>query len=96
MGGKFALEALAELVDTGLSSEEVEAIRNTLEATPGVRGLHELRTRKMADNALVDAHIIVDPKISVSEGHYIAEIARQAALRAMLAAARATVAALRA
>ena len=80
MGGKFALEALAELIDTGLSEEEVEMIRNTLLATPGVRGLHELRTRKMADNALVDAHIIVDPKISVSEGHYIAEIARQSVL----------------
>lgn len=81
MGGKFALEALAELIDTGLSAEEVEAIRATLQATPGVRGLHDLRTRKMADSALVDAHILVDPKISVSEGHYIAEAARQAVLR---------------
>jgi len=81
MGGKFALEALSELIDTGLSKEEVEAIRATLLATPGVRGLHELRTRKMADSALVDAHIMVDPKISVSEGHYIAEMARQTVLR---------------
>lgn len=81
MGGKFALEALAELVDTGLSEEEVAAIRASLLATPGVRGLHELRTRKMADNALVDAHIMVDPKISVSEGHYIAEAARWAVLK---------------
>ena len=81
MGGKFALEALAELIDTGLSAEEVEAIRATLRAMPGVRGLHDLRTRKMADSALVDAHILVDPKISVSEGHHIAESARQAVLR---------------
>jgi hypothetical protein len=35
----------------------------------------------MADNALVDAHIMVDPKISVSEGHYIAETARHAVLK---------------
>lgn len=81
MGGKFAREALSELIDTGLSTEEVEAIRKTLLDTPGVRSLHELRTRKMADNALVDAHVLVDPKISVSEGHYIAETARQAVLR---------------
>jgi hypothetical protein len=46
-----------------------------------VCGLHELRTRKMADNALVDAHIMVDPKISVSEGHFIAESARHAVLK---------------
>ncbi len=77
----FAREAMAELIDTGLGEAEVQAIRNTLKSTPGVISLHELRTRKMADNALVDAHIIVDPKISVSEGHYIAEAARAAVLK---------------
>jgi cation diffusion facilitator family transporter len=81
MGGKLALEAMSELIDTGLDAEEVEAIRQTLLNVHGVRGLHELRTRKMADNALVDAHIMVDPKISVSEGHYIAESARHAVLK---------------
>lgn len=81
MGIQFARDALLELVDTGLAEEEVRAIRNTLKAVPGVMGLHELRTRKMADNALVDAHIIVDPRISVSEGHYIAEAARGAVLK---------------
>ncbi|MDZ4201302.1 MAG: cation diffusion facilitator family transporter [Gallionella sp.] len=80
MGAKLALEAISELIDTGLDAEEVRAIRDTLRNTPGVCGLHELRTRKMADNALVDAHIMVAPKISVSEGHYIAEAARQAVL----------------
>ena len=81
MGGKLAFEAMAELIDTGLDAEEVEAIKQTLLNTHGVRSLHELRTRKMADNALVDAHIIVDPKVSVSEGHYIAEAARNAVLK---------------
>ncbi len=81
MGGKLAFEAMAELIDTGLDADEVEAIRQTLLDVHGVRGLHELRTRRMADNALVDAHIMVDPKISVSEGHYIAESARHAVLK---------------
>ncbi|MDD4911641.1 MAG: cation diffusion facilitator family transporter [Sideroxydans sp.] len=81
MGIQFSRDALMELVDTGLDEEEVRAIRNTLKSVPGVLGLHDLRTRKMADNALVDAHIMVDPKISVSEGHYIAEAARGAVLK---------------
>lgn len=81
MGLSFARDAMAELVDTGLDEAEVQSIRNTLKSTPGVIDLHELRTRKMADSALVDAHIIVDPKISVSEGHYIAEAARAAVLK---------------
>ena len=81
MGISFAREAISELIDTALDDADVQAIRNTLKSTPGVVGLHELRTRKMADSALVDAHIIVDPKISVSEGHYIAESARAAVLK---------------
>lgn len=80
MGWKMAFEALSELIDTALSDEEVQAIRATLEATPGVHGLHELRTRKMGDQALVDAHVLVDPRISVSEGHHIAERARKRVL----------------
>ena len=80
MGWRLGYGALQELVDTGLSEEELAKIRATLISTPGVRGLHELRTRRMADQALVDAHILVDPRISVSEGHYIAEQARSRVL----------------
>ena len=70
------------MIDTSLDEKEVAAIRATLLATPGVQGLHELRTRRMGDRALVDAHVLVDPKISVSEGHYIAETARARVLKA--------------
>lgn len=76
MGWKQAYHALMELIDTSLDEKDVAAIRATLLATPGVRDLHELRTRRMGDRALVDAHVLVEPKISVSEGHYIAETAR--------------------
>ena len=76
MGWKQAYHALMELIDTSLDEKDVAAIRATLLATPGVRDLHELRTRRMGDRALVDAHVLVDPKISVSEGHYVAETAR--------------------
>jgi cation diffusion facilitator family transporter len=82
MGFKFSYEAMQELVDTALNDEEIQRIRNTLQATPGVVGLHELRTRRMAHQVLADAHIQVDGRISVSEGHRIAEIARQRVLAA--------------
>lgn len=75
-GVGFAWEAMRELIDTGLSAEEVARIRTTIAATPGVIDLHELRTRRMAHQVLVDAHIQVDGRISVSEGHRIAEAAR--------------------
>jgi cation diffusion facilitator family transporter len=81
MGIVFAWDAFQELIDAGLSIEEVDSIRQTLIDTPGVESLHELRTRRMAHRALVDAHILVDPRISVSEGHSIAERARGRVLK---------------
>jgi cation diffusion facilitator family transporter len=81
MGVQLAWGALKELIDTGLDESRVAAIRATLLATPGVLGLHDLRTRRMAHQALVDAHVQVDSRISVSEGHLIAETARARVLR---------------
>lgn len=77
MGGELARDALRELIDTGLDEEAVQAIRATVLATPGVVGLHALRTRHMAQRVLVDAHVQVDARISVSEGHRIAELVHQ-------------------
>lgn len=82
MGVVFGWEALQELIDAGLAAEQVDAIRQTIVDTPGVMGLHELRTRRMAQRALVDAHVQVNPRISVSEGHRIAETARARVLKA--------------
>jgi len=73
----FAWDAVLELIDTGLSVEEVDSIRQVIIDTPGVRNLHELRTRRMAHRSLVDAHVCVDARISVSEGHRIAEMTRK-------------------
>ncbi|MEJ0003162.1 MAG: cation diffusion facilitator family transporter [Pararobbsia sp.] len=81
MGFTFAWDALQDLSDRALDSEAAEHIRALVATTPGVREVHELRTRKMGDYALVDARILVDPMISVSEGHFIAESARLRALQ---------------
>ncbi|HEY1608939.1 MAG TPA: cation diffusion facilitator family transporter [Paraburkholderia sp.] len=76
MGWVFGWDALQDLSDRALDAEATADLRELLLATPGVLDVHELRTRKTGDLALVDAHILVDPLISVSEGHYIAESAR--------------------
>lgn len=79
-GVVFALDAIRELIDTGVAEEEVERIRNTIRATPGVVGLHDLRTRRMAQKTLIDAHVQVDGRISVSEGHRIGDEVRRRVL----------------
>lgn len=80
MGGAFAYHALHDLVDRAPEQTHVDAIRRTLLSTPGVLGVHDLRTRKMGDLIAVDTHIEVDGSISVKDGH---EIAVQARLRLM-------------
>lgn len=73
MGVRFAYRAVRELVDTGLEPEEVARIADAIRTTPGVEDLHQIRTRRMADRILVDAHIQVAPRLSVSEGHRVAD-----------------------
>ena len=77
MGWSFAWDALHDLMDRGADEQEVAAIRETLLSTPGVLGVHDLRTRKMGDLIVVDAHLEVDPDITVEAGHDIAVNARQ-------------------
>lgn len=77
MGWEFGWEALHDLMDRAVDQDEVDAIRSTLLDTPGVNGIHDVRTRKMGDMIVVDAHIEVDALISVEAGHEIAVLGRQ-------------------
>ncbi len=85
MIGKIAWDlgwhAVRELVDTALEAERVDAIRQAIQSVDGVDHLHELRTRRMGAEALVDVHIQVNSLLSVSEGHYISERVRQQVTR---------------
>ena len=76
IGVNLVSDSIKELVDTGLSDEVVDEIRAEIAATDGVRNLHLLRTRQMGEDALVDAHIVVNSRITVSEGHMIADVVR--------------------
>lgn len=81
MGWHFGWDALHDLMDRAVDEKEVEAIRKTLVETPGVEGVHDVRTRKMGDMIVVDAHIEVDGAIPVEAGHDIAVLAQQRVLQ---------------
>lgn len=78
MGAKLAWSGIRELVDTGLDEETLQQIQDTISQTPGVIALHQLRTRSMGGTIFLDLHILVDPYVSVSEGHHIGEQVRKA------------------
>jgi len=77
MGWGFAWDALHDLMDRAIDEAELAAIRRTLEAVRGVQGVHDIRTRKMGDMVVVDAHLEVDPALTVEAGHDIAVEARR-------------------
>jgi cation diffusion facilitator family transporter len=81
MGWSFAWDALHDLMDRAVDEQEVQAIRQTLIETPGVSDVHDVRTRKMGDMIVVDAHLEVDADITVEAGHAIAVLARQRVLQ---------------
>lgn len=75
-GWGFAWDALHDLMDRAADADTVAAIRATLLATPGVQGVHDLRTRRMADQIQVDVHLEIDGNLTVHQGHDIAAAAR--------------------
>ena len=81
IGWGLGYQALQELIDTGLAPEMVEEIREKVLEVKEVQSLHMLRTRRMGGHALADVHIQVNPRISVSEGHQIAETVRAVMIR---------------
>lgn len=80
MGGSFGLDALHDLMDRAADLETETAIKQTIMQAPGVRGLHDFKTRKMGDLVLVDVHVEVDGQLSVREGHDIVLEARNRVL----------------
>jgi cation diffusion facilitator family transporter len=80
IGIELSWQGVQELIDTALDPEDVQQIRETILGISGVKALHMLRTRRMGNDGLVDVHILVGPKVSVSEGHYISDTVRKEVL----------------
>jgi cation diffusion facilitator family transporter len=77
MGWTFGWAALHDLMDRAVDEEEVATMRETIVQTPGVVGVHDLKTRRMGDMIVADAHIVVHADITVEQGHDIAVEARR-------------------
>ena len=72
IGWDFIWKSVKELVDTSLDEKELKEIEEIISSVHGVKGHHNLRSRKMGSQALIDVNIEVDALITVSEGHEIA------------------------
>lgn len=73
VGIKLIWESIMELVDTSPFAGDMDRLAKVIGKVDGVVGVHEIRSRKMGPNTLLDAHIQVPSYVSVSEGHQIGD-----------------------
>jgi cation diffusion facilitator family transporter len=71
MGLHLVKKSFAELIDTSLDQELLDKIKQHLLNTSGVVAVHSLRSRSMGGLGYIDTEIRVNPRLSVSEAHYI-------------------------
>ena len=81
MAFRIAYKGIRELIDGSIDQTRWQSLQRFILSSPGVIGVHELRTRKQAGDVHVDAHIITEPFISVSEGHFIGDTMRRRVMR---------------
>lgn len=62
-----------DLLDTGISKSQLHALENDIRNMKNVKGVHKMRTRKLANYIYIDLHLEVDGQLSVTKGHDISE-----------------------
>ena len=75
---RIARPALAELTDAGADAKASAEMQRIALAVPGVESSHALRSRRSGPGYFVDLHVLVDPLMSVYDGHEIARAVRAA------------------
>lgn len=73
LGLQFCFTSIMDLLDTGIDQQGIEEIQTTILNINNVKGVHKIRTRKLASCIYLDLHLEVDGQLSVTEGHDISE-----------------------
>jgi cation diffusion facilitator family transporter len=69
--------AMDQLIDRGATRAERGRLRELARGTHGVMAVHALRTRYIGSGLYVDLHVLVEPELTVREGHNIAGAVKQ-------------------
>ena len=72
VGLRLVWAAFKELADTAPDREILDRFRQKAYMVDGVRQVHDLRARHSGSQIFVEIHIVVDPDLTVREGHAIA------------------------
>lgn len=77
---KIIRPAVEEFLGKGVSEIERKKIRDIALGVDQVETIHAIRSRKMGPNIFVDLHVLVDGRMTVSEGHNVSERVKKALL----------------
>jgi ferrous-iron efflux pump FieF len=77
MAFHIARDALNILMDRELPDEDRTKIRIIVEKHPGVRGLHDMRTRFDSDHVFIELHVEMDALTPLLAAHDVAEAIMQ-------------------
>ncbi|GAA5089589.1 MAG: cation transporter [Alcaligenaceae bacterium] len=83
MGWRFSVDAFKDLMDQAVDDETEAKIKQLILETPGVLGLHDLKTRKLGDMIWVEVDLEMNGQLTIYEGHDIAEAARKRVMEAL-------------
>lgn len=76
MGWIFFFESFNDLMDRAVDAQTESRIRAHLLSTPGVQGIHDLKTRKLGDMIWVEVDLEMNATLTIEQGHAIAVAAR--------------------
>jgi len=77
---RMGYDAVQALLDRALPGNERQAIVDIINAWPGVRGAHDLRTRQSGPTRFIQFHIELDDDLPLVQAHRIADQVQQAIL----------------
>jgi cation diffusion facilitator family transporter len=77
VGYELTLGGFRDLMDTALNDKDTQKLQSIIDNISGVIKSHDLRTRKIGEEILMDVHIQVDSDLTVTEGHEVAERVRR-------------------
>jgi len=73
VAAKILRESLGQFTARAVDAKTNQQIKQIILSQPQIRNWHKLRTRTIGRELFMDFHILVDPMLSVTEAHNIAE-----------------------
>lgn len=75
---KMLVPAIRELMEESLPEDTENEILEIIGRTEGVQNVHDLKTRHIGPDKIIDVHIVVAPTLTVVQAHDITEKAESA------------------